>query len=183
MVRSFSVGAEHAGLAGGTAIHGTAGRATARLLAITTALAAALAAAGPAHAAEQQAFAAGMNYATPAVNIGQGDTLKFTNLDQLARHDIVGENGAFKSDLLAGGESGQVKGVEALTQPQGAVGQRPRYEPTDQRRRAARSSYASCTAASISTRRIDTLSTLIPNGTPSVRQYAISSVAVVRACW
>jgi polyvinyl alcohol dehydrogenase (cytochrome) len=78
-------------------------------------LAAAVAAA-PAHAAEGQAFAAAMNYATPAVNIGQGDTLKFTNLDQLARHDLVGEDGSFKSDLLAGGESGPVRGVEKLMQ-------------------------------------------------------------------
>src|SRR5215211_8595826 len=46
-----------------------------------------------------------------------------------------------------------------------------------------RSSCASRTDASISTRLIETLSTLIPNGTPSVRQYVISSVAVVRACW
>jgi hypothetical protein len=45
-----------------------------------------------------------------------------------------------------------------------------------------RSSRASRTDASISTRLIETLSTLIPNGTPSLRQYAISSVAVVRAC-
>lgn len=57
-----------------------------------------------------------MNYATPAVNIGQGDTLTFTNLDQLARHDLVGENDAFKSELLAGGESGPVTGVDKLTQ-------------------------------------------------------------------
>jgi hypothetical protein len=45
-----------------------------------------------------------------------------------------------------------------------------------------RSSCASRTDASISTRLIETLSTLIPNGTPRVRQYVISSVAVARAC-
>ena len=53
----------------------------------------------------------------------------------------------------------------------------------DQRLSCVRSSCASCTAASISTRLIDTLSTLMPKGTPSVRQYAISSVAVASACW
>src|SRR3954447_12813487 len=52
-----------------------------------------------------------------------------------------------------------------------------------QRLSRVRSSCASRTDASISTRLIETLSTLIPNGTPSVRQYVISSVAVVRACW
>lgn len=45
-----------------------------------------------------------------------------------------------------------------------------------------RSSRASRTDASISTRLIETLSTLIPNDTPRVRQYVISSVAVARAC-
>jgi hypothetical protein len=44
-----------------------------------------------------------------------------------------------------------------------------------------RSSCASRTDDSISTRLIETLSTLIPNGTSRARQYAISSVAVVRA--
>lgn len=45
-----------------------------------------------------------------------------------------------------------------------------------------RSCRARRTEASISTRLIDTLSTLIPNGTPRVRQKAISSVAVTSAC-
>jgi polyvinyl alcohol dehydrogenase (cytochrome) len=73
-------------------------------------------AAAPASAAEQRAFAAGMNYATPVVNVGQGDTLSFTNFDQLARHDIVGENGSFKSELMAAGQTGPVTGVEKLAQ-------------------------------------------------------------------
>ncbi|MFL5895001.1 MAG: PQQ-binding-like beta-propeller repeat protein [Thermoleophilaceae bacterium] len=75
-----------------------------------------LALAAPAQAAEQHAFAAAMNYATPVVNVGQGDTLTFTNLDQLARHDIVSEDGSFKSELLAAGQSGPVAGVEKLGQ-------------------------------------------------------------------
>src|SRR3954453_3409352 len=73
-------------------------------------------AAAPAQAAEQHAFSAAMNYATPVVNVGQGDTLTLTNLDQLARHDIVSESGLFQSDLLAGGQSGPVRGVDKLIQ-------------------------------------------------------------------
>jgi polyvinyl alcohol dehydrogenase (cytochrome) len=70
--------------------------------------------AGPAHAAEQQSYAAAMNFAPPTVTIGQGDTLVFNNLDTLAKHDLVGHDGKFGSDLLGGGESGPVRGVETL---------------------------------------------------------------------
>ena len=67
-----------------------------------------------ASAAEQNAYAAAMNYATPTINVGQGDTLTFTNLDNLAKHDLVGHDGKFGSPLIGAGESAPVKGVEAL---------------------------------------------------------------------
>ena len=41
----------------------------------------ALATAPAGAATEQHAFAVGMNYATPVVNVGQGDSLTFPNLD------------------------------------------------------------------------------------------------------
>src|SRR3954447_3440685 len=113
---SFSVGAENRASAGEAEINGTCGRVRARLVGVVTAVLTSALFAASANAAEQHAFSAAMNYATPVVNVGQGDTLTLTNLDQLARHDIVGENGAFKSELLAGGESGPVTGVERLTQ-------------------------------------------------------------------
>ncbi len=81
--------------------------------------------------------------------------------------------------------------VEHFTRNEGVSGSNPlggslsllllaaRYEPLS----CPRIAPASRTDASISTRRIDTLSTLIPNGTPSVRQNSISSVAVVSAWW
>jgi polyvinyl alcohol dehydrogenase (cytochrome) len=71
-------------------------------------------AAGPAQAAEQRAYAAGMNYATPAVTVGQGDTLVFSNLDSLAQHDLVGHDGSFGSPLIGGGQEAKVEGVENL---------------------------------------------------------------------
>src|SRR3954447_24906603 len=113
---SFSVGAENRASAGEAEINGTCGRVRARLVGVVTAVLTSALFAASANAAEQHAFSAAMNYATPVVNVGQGDTLTLTNLDQLARHDIVGENGQFKSDLLAGGESGPVRGVERLLQ-------------------------------------------------------------------
>src|SRR3954447_26266390 len=72
------------------------------------------ASAAPAGAANQQAYAAAMNYATPTVNVGQGDTLTFNNLDTAAKHDLVGHDASFGSDLLGGGESGPVRGVDKL---------------------------------------------------------------------
>ncbi|MFD0591619.1 LysR substrate-binding domain-containing protein [Catellatospora coxensis] len=48
---------------------------------------------------------------------------------------------------------------------------------------SSRTSRASSTEASISTLRMDTLSTLNPNGTPSRRQNAESSRAVAMHCW
>lgn len=50
------------------------------------------------------------------------------------------------------------------------------------RRSSAPSRVASRTEASISTLRIETLSTLSPNGAPSLRQNAIRSRAVATAC-
>src|SRR4051794_12831739 len=82
--------------------------------AATIAFALALAHAAPARAAEQTAYAAAMNYATPTFTIGQGDTLTLNNLDTLAKHDLVGHDGEFGSDLIAGGESGPVRGTEKL---------------------------------------------------------------------
>src|SRR3954469_6029139 len=82
---------------------------------LVTTVAAAVGAAPDAHAAEQQAYAAAMNYATPTLTIGQGDTLTFNNLDTLAKHDLVGHDGEFGSDLIAGGQSGPVKGVDKLS--------------------------------------------------------------------
>ena len=64
-------------------------------------------------AAEQNAYAAAMNYATPAVTMGEGDKLRFHNLDTLAKHDLVGQEG-FKSELIGAGESSPVKGAEKL---------------------------------------------------------------------
>src|SRR5260221_4947547 len=77
-------------LAGGLTSNGTPAP-TCRFarLAVVLGLAACALGVAPAGAAtEQHAFAAGMSYATPVVDIGQGDKLTFTNLDQLAQHDI-----------------------------------------------------------------------------------------------
>ncbi|MFL5912703.1 MAG: PQQ-binding-like beta-propeller repeat protein, partial [Gaiellaceae bacterium] len=71
-------------------------------------------AAAPAQAAEQHAYAAGYNYATPAVSIGKGDTLTFNNLDTAAKHDLVSDDGKFASALVGGGESSPVNGVQSL---------------------------------------------------------------------
>lgn len=81
------------------------GRAAIAVVAATIGIAAA---AAP-QAAEQQAYAAAMNYATPTFTIGQGDTLVLNNLDTLAKHDLVGHDGEFGSDLIAGGQSGPVR--------------------------------------------------------------------------
>ena len=81
-------------------------------------LAGTLGVASSASAAEQQSYAAAMTYATPTINIGQGDTLTFTNLDNLAKHDLLSHDGSFGSDLLGGGESGPVRGVEKLEEGQ-----------------------------------------------------------------
>src|SRR5215204_4188194 len=70
--------------------------------------------AAPAQAAEQRAYAAGMNYATPAVTVGQGDTLMFSNLDSLAQHDLVGHDGQFGSPLIGAGQEAKVDGAEKL---------------------------------------------------------------------
>ena len=70
-------------------------------------------------AAEQQAYAAALNYTTPAIAAGSGDTLRFNNLDSLAQHDIDSDTpGLFDSPLVAGGQSTMVRGVDKL--PPGA---------------------------------------------------------------
>ena len=84
------------------------------LVGIMCALIAGSVAAAPAQAAEQRAYAAGMNYATPAVTVGQGDTLLFSNLDTLAQHDLVGHGGEFGSPLIGAGQEAKVDGVENL---------------------------------------------------------------------
>ena len=55
-----------------------------------------------------------MSYAPPTVTMGQGDTLIFNNLDTLARHDLVSDEGKFGSALIPGGESAPVEGAEKL---------------------------------------------------------------------
>ncbi|MEA2474554.1 MAG: hypothetical protein QOE06_2469 [Thermoleophilaceae bacterium] len=91
-----------------------------RRVLITTCLvlAGALGAASPASAAEQNAYAAAMNYATPTITIGQGDTLTFSNLDSVAKHDLLGHDGAFGSKLIGAGEQAKVEGVDKLAQGQ-----------------------------------------------------------------
>src|SRR4051794_7796306 len=73
------------------------------------------ASAAPAQAAEQQAYAVGLMYATPAIVVSQGDTLRFNNEDPVAKHDIVSDTaGQFTSPLVAQGESTLVGGVDKL---------------------------------------------------------------------
>ena len=81
---------------------------------VVASLLAALLVAPSARAAEQQAFAAGLNYATPVITVGKGDKLRFTNLDNLAGHDLDAEDGSFQSDTIGFGQSTEVKGVEKL---------------------------------------------------------------------
>jgi polyvinyl alcohol dehydrogenase (cytochrome) len=71
--------------------------------------------AAPAQAAEQQAYAAGLNYVTPAVVAGKGDTLRLTNLDPIAQHDLDSDApGLFSSPLVGAGQSTPVTGVQSL---------------------------------------------------------------------
>ena len=67
-----------------------------------------------ASAAEGQAYSAAMNYATPAVTIGKGDTLRFTNLDTLAQHDLVGGRRQVRERRSSAPASAPVDGVEKL---------------------------------------------------------------------
>src|SRR4051794_8128137 len=85
-----------------------------RVVLVAASLMAALVAAPCARAAEGQAFSAGLNYATPVVTIGKGDSLRLTNLDNLAGHDLDAEDGSFQSDTIGFGASTPVKGVEKL---------------------------------------------------------------------
>jgi plastocyanin len=86
-----------------------------RLAAVLAALAVVLIAPAGARAAEQQAYAAGLTYATPAVVASGGDTLRFTNLDPVAQHDLDSDTpGVFDSALIPAGKSELVPGVERL---------------------------------------------------------------------
>jgi len=69
----------------------------------------------PASAAEQQAYAVGLMYATPAIVVSQGDTLRFNNEDPVAAHNILSDTaGQFTSPLVAQGQSTLVSGVDKL---------------------------------------------------------------------
>ena len=81
---------------------------------VASTLAALLLGATDAGAAEHHAYAAAMNYATATITIGHGDTLTFTNLDNIAKHDLVGHEGEFGSDLIGADQTGPVRGVEKL---------------------------------------------------------------------
>ena len=70
--------------------------------------------AGTASAAKWTAYSTALNYATPALAIGQGDSLDFTNLDPLAQHDLADEQGRFGSKLAGMNETVPVGGVEKL---------------------------------------------------------------------
>jgi polyvinyl alcohol dehydrogenase (cytochrome) len=86
-----------------------------RLVLALVSLAVVLAAPAAARAAEQQAYAAGVNYATPTVAAASGDTLRFTNLDSVAQHDLDSDTpGLFDSALIPAGKSELVPGVEKL---------------------------------------------------------------------
>jgi polyvinyl alcohol dehydrogenase (cytochrome) len=66
-------------------------------------------------AAEQQAYAAALAYATPVVVAGKGDTLRFNNLDAAAQHDLDSDqDGLFDSPLVPAGKSAPVTGVDHL---------------------------------------------------------------------
>jgi polyvinyl alcohol dehydrogenase (cytochrome) len=91
------------------------------LAASVVALVAAGTIAAPARAAEGQAYAAALNYATPALFAGQGDTLRFNNLDTIAQHDLVSDvPGEFGSALIPAGQAAPVDGVDKL--PAGTYG-------------------------------------------------------------
>lgn len=69
----------------------------------------------PAGAAEQQAYAAGLTYATPAVVMAPGGTLRFNNADPLAQHNLVSDTpGLFASPLVSQGQSALVAGADKL---------------------------------------------------------------------
>src|SRR3954451_15415594 len=85
-----------------------------RAVLVVASIGASLVAVPAARAAEGQAFSAGLNYATPVVTIGKGDSLRLTNLDNLAGHDLDAEDCSFQSDTIGFGQSTPVKGVEKL---------------------------------------------------------------------
>src|SRR5688500_18450032 len=70
--------------------------------------------AGTAGAAKWTAYATALNYATPALAIGQGDSVDFTNLNPLAQHDLASDDGKFTSKLAGMNETVAVEGVEKL---------------------------------------------------------------------
>jgi polyvinyl alcohol dehydrogenase (cytochrome) len=65
-------------------------------------------------AAQQQAYAVGLNYATPAIVVNQGDTLKFNNIDVTAHTLSSNTPGLFDSGVVSGGNSTVVTGVDKL---------------------------------------------------------------------
>jgi polyvinyl alcohol dehydrogenase (cytochrome) len=86
-----------------------------RALAAVAATGVLLAAPAIARAAEQQSYAAGLTYATPVVAASSGDTLRFTNLDPVAQHDLHSDTpGLFDSGLIGAGNSEVVPGVDRL---------------------------------------------------------------------
>ena len=71
--------------------------------------------AAPARAAEQKAYAVGLTYATPALVLNKGDSLRFTNIDPLAGHDLDSDKpGLFGSPVVSTGKSSPVTGVQSL---------------------------------------------------------------------
>jgi polyvinyl alcohol dehydrogenase (cytochrome) len=87
----------------------------ARLVVMVAVLAVVLVAPAGARAAEQQSYAVGLTYATPALVASKGDTLRFTNLDPVAQHDLDSDTpGLFDSALIPAGKSELVPGVERL---------------------------------------------------------------------
>ena len=84
----------------------------ARLIAAGASMIATLGLASGAQAAERQVFAAGYQFAPPAVAASTGDSLRFVNTD-IASHNLVGP-GFSTSGNVAPGASGQVNGVSSL---------------------------------------------------------------------
>jgi polyvinyl alcohol dehydrogenase (cytochrome) len=74
-----------------------------------------LAAAASASAAQQQGYAVGLNYATPAIVVNQGDTLKFNNIDVTSHTLSSSTPGLFDSGVVSAGSSTVVAGVDKLS--------------------------------------------------------------------
>jgi hypothetical protein len=57
--------------------------------------------------------AASTGYATPAVLMPKGGTLSYANID-VVQHDVVADDGSFRSKLIGLAETAPVEGVEKL---------------------------------------------------------------------